>query len=51
MINRDGDSVSLGETSVVREGAAFSFAPFYKAWGRPIPEAWLALDRSALKSE
>ena len=51
MINRNGDSVSLGETSVVRGGAAFSFAPFYQAWGRPIPEAWLALGRSALKSE
>ena len=51
MINRDGDTVSLGETSIIRGGAAFMFAPFYEAWGRPIPEAWLALGRSALKSE
>lgn len=51
MINRDGDSVTLGKTSISRGGAEFSFAPFYQAWGRPIPEAWLALARSALKSE
>ncbi len=51
MINRDGNTVSLGETSVIRGGAEFAFAPFYEAWGRPIPEAWLALGRSALKSE
>ena len=50
-IHRNGDAVSLGETSIIRGGAAFTFAPFYKAWGRPIPEAWLALGRAASKSK
>ncbi len=51
MISRDGDTVSLGETSIIRGGAHFNFAPFYKAWGRPIPEDWLALGRAASKSK
>jgi hypothetical protein len=46
MIQRDGNSVSLGETSIRRGGAAFSFGPFYKAWGRPIPEAWIRMAQS-----
>lgn len=50
IINRDGDSVSLGETSIIRGGAAFAFAPFYAAWGRPIPKAWLELALAALRS-
>ena len=41
IIERDGDTVSLGETSIVQGGAMFSFAPFYSAWNRPIPEEWL----------
>ena len=51
MINRDGDSVTLGKTSVNRGGAEFSFAPFYQAWGRPIPKDWFAMARSVLKSK
>jgi hypothetical protein len=45
-INRDGDEVSLGETQQVRGGAHFMFAPFYEAWGRPLPEEWLTTIRS-----
>jgi hypothetical protein len=40
---RRGKRVSLGETEVSKDGAHFMFAPFYEAWGRPIPEDWLAL--------
>ena len=50
MINRDGDSVSLGDTSLIRGGAEFAFAPFYAAWGRRIPEAWTELVRAAMRS-
>lgn len=45
-IIRDGDEVSLGETQQARGGAHFMFAPFYEAWGRPLPEKWLATIRS-----
>ena len=47
MIIRDGDTVSLDDTSRIDGGAEFSFAPFYKAWGRPIPETWIELVRTA----
>jgi hypothetical protein len=40
MIERDGENVSLGETFVTRAGPIWEFAPFYQAWGRPIPESW-----------
>jgi hypothetical protein len=41
MIKRDGDEVSLGETVITNGGAAFEFAAFYRAWGRPVPESWI----------
>ena len=50
-IERDGDTVSLGETSMSRGGAHFAFAPFYKVWDRPIPEFWLELERSASRRD
>ena len=40
MIERDGENVSLGETIVTRGQPVWKFAPFYQAWGRPIPESW-----------
>jgi hypothetical protein len=42
MIERDGENVSLGETFVTRGQPVWEFAPFYQAWGRPIPESWTA---------
>jgi hypothetical protein len=41
LINRDSDGVSLGETVIVSSPAAFEFAPFYHAWGRPVPASWI----------
>jgi hypothetical protein len=43
-IIRDGEKVSLGDAEVSGKAAAFGFAPFYKAWGRPIPQAWSDAD-------
>ena len=40
IINRNGDSVSLGETVMSSQGSAFEFASFYRAWGRPVPASW-----------
>jgi hypothetical protein len=40
---RKGKHVSLGTTEVEKEGVHFMFAPFYEAWGRPIPDSWGAL--------
>jgi hypothetical protein len=42
MIERDGENVFLGETFVTRGQPVWEFAPFYQAWGRPIPESWTA---------
>jgi len=41
IINRDGDSVSLGETVMSTPPTAFEFAPFYQAWGRTVPASWI----------
>jgi hypothetical protein len=40
MIERNGDKVTLGETVVNRGLPVWEFAPFYQAWGRPIPDNW-----------
>jgi hypothetical protein len=40
MIERDGKNVFLGETFVTRGLPVWEFAPFYQAWGRPIPGSW-----------
>jgi hypothetical protein len=42
MIERDGETVSLGKTFVTRGQPVWQFAPFYQAWGRLIPETWTA---------
>ena len=44
-IERTDDAVALGETSEHRGGAHFMFAPIYEAWGKPIPEEWLRMER------
>lgn len=40
-IVRNGKEPSLGETRVAEGSAAFEFAPFFQAWGLPIPESWM----------
>ena len=40
VIERDGDKVTLGETFINRGLPVWKFAPFYQAWGRPIPDQW-----------
>jgi hypothetical protein len=45
-IIREGEKVSLGNVEMSGITASFDFAPFYQAWGRPIPQAWSAIDRS-----
>lgn len=40
MIEREGTIVSLGETFTTRGQPVWEFAPFYQAWGRPIPQSW-----------
>jgi hypothetical protein len=37
MIEREGYSVQLGETTVQHTGLPFFYAPFYKMWGRQLP--------------
>jgi hypothetical protein len=49
MIRRDGAAVSLDKTIVIHGGAPFTFAPFYRAWGRPIPDQWLRMAESVGK--
>jgi hypothetical protein len=41
-IVREGEKVTLGDTQVSEKIAAFEFASFYKAWGRPVPQVWMA---------
>ncbi|TIM30344.1 MAG: hypothetical protein E5Y63_11615 [Mesorhizobium sp.] len=40
MIIRENDKPVLGETGVTRNPATYTAAPFYDAWGRPIPDNW-----------
>ncbi|WP_192178279.1 hypothetical protein [Mesorhizobium amorphae] len=42
IIRRENDKPALGETNVARNGATYIAAPFYEAWGRPIPAEWIA---------
>jgi hypothetical protein len=44
MISRKDDKVSLGETTVSRDAAAFAMAAFYEVWGRQIPDDWTNRD-------
>jgi hypothetical protein len=43
-ICRDGEEMSLGDTEVSESMAAFQFLPFYQAWARPVPQAWIDID-------
>lgn len=45
-IVRDGDKVTLGDSELPGKALPHAFAPFYKAWGRPIPEAWSGIERA-----
>jgi hypothetical protein len=47
-ILRDGKKVSLGETLVADGSAAFEFAPFFQAWGLPLPQSWMEMSRSVM---
>jgi hypothetical protein len=40
-ILREGDSVALSEPREDDGGAPFIFAPFFVAWGLPVPPEWL----------
>ena len=51
MIERDGDRVSLGETFSTRGRPVWEFAPFYQAWGRPIPQSWTVGVRDAVSGQ
>jgi hypothetical protein len=47
-IIREGEKVSLVNSQMLGITLAHAFAPFYKAWGRPIPEAWTDMERAVL---
>jgi hypothetical protein len=47
-ILRKGKKVSLGSVNTSGITASYTFAPFYKAWGRPIPKEWIEMDRTIL---
>ena len=42
---------SLGTVEITEGGAAFLFAPFYQAWGRPVPKGWVDMGRAAAAAE
>jgi hypothetical protein len=44
-INREGETVSLGDSQISEATAAFNFAPFYQAWGRTVPQDWIDTSR------
>jgi hypothetical protein len=47
-IVREGKKVSLTKSKMAGIPVSFAFAPFYQAWGRPIPQAWTDADRAIL---
>jgi hypothetical protein len=51
IINREGDRVSLGETVISTSRSAFQFAPFYQAWGRPVPSSWIKMSAAILATQ
>lgn len=44
-ILRGRGKVTLGKTRVAKGGAAFAFAPFFQAWGVPLPQSWRETSR------
>jgi hypothetical protein len=51
IINREGEGVSLGETVISTARSAFEFAPFYQAWGRPVPSSWIKMSAAILATQ
>lgn len=49
MIERSGQTVSLSETQRADNTAPFAFAPFYRAWGRAVPDSWITMSRAILQ--
>jgi hypothetical protein len=48
MIERSGNTVSLGQTHIMDKAAPFDFAPFYQAWGRAVPDSWIEMSKAIL---
>ncbi len=44
-IVRDGEKVALVDSEIPGVALSHAFAPFYKAWGRPIPKVWIDIER------
>ena len=44
-IVRDGQKVALVDSEIPGVALSHAFAPFYKAWGRPIPKVWTDIER------
>jgi hypothetical protein len=51
IINREGEGVSLGETVISTARSACEFAPFYQAWGRPVPSSWIKMSAAILATQ
>jgi hypothetical protein len=47
-IAREAGKVTLGKVEMAGIANSFMFAPFYQAWGRSIPQAWIDVDRLIL---
>lgn len=47
-IVREGERVSLGNTEIADEVSSFACAPFYQAWGRPVPQRWKDIGRAMI---
>jgi len=48
LIHRNGGVVSPVETVINASGASFEFAPFYHAWGLPIPPSWIDTSKAVM---
>ena len=47
-ISREKEKISLGDVEKSEGKAAFLFAPFYQAWGRPVPQEWTDAGRATV---
>ncbi len=50
-IVRQEDEITLGDTQVSGALAPFQFGSFYRAWGRPVPQAWIDMGRALTLGE
>jgi len=48
---RTEDGLRLGGTERLTGGAHFMFAPFYEAWGKPIPDNWMEQSLEAMTGQ